>query len=504
MKSKISTSLLTITVVSFLLMAAQLPDREISKKQQPPNILLILVDDLKPALGVYGDKLAKTPHMNQLASRGIRFNKAYSNQAVCAPSRYNLMMGSRSTSTGIYGFGKNFRDSFPNTITLPQFFMQQGYHTESMGKVFHIGHNTYNDEASWSVPHHKDLVIEYIDPPSKKDGFTREEALFSNQKAAGLPRGPAWESPDVEDAAYADGRTANRAVKRLNELKNQSDKPFFLAVGFARPHLPFSVPKKYWDLYNPDSLPISPFQQAPKGAPSYAIKRDTEISQYRPIPHSSETDLFPDSLQRKLIHGYYAGVSYVDAQIGKVLAALQQNGLDKNTIVVLWGDHGYHLGEFGIWTKHVNFEAANKIPLIMAGPGISSKGIVTDQLTETVDIYPTLVEMAGFKHTGITAQPFDGISMVPVIRNPMARVRNHAYHCFPRGGRLGRAIRTDRYRMVEWKKIGASAETAEYELYDYQNGETETKNIASENPAVLNQLKKILAQHPEAVNSPAG
>lgn len=465
--------------------------------QNRPNILLILVDDLKPALGAYGDKHAITPYIDRFASKGLRFDLAYANQAVCAPSRYNLMLGSRSSSSGIYGFGQDFRDHYPDAVTLPQFFKQHGYHTESMGKVFHIGHNTYNDEASWSVPHHKDLVIEYVDPASKKDGFTREEALFSNQSARGLPRGPAWESPDVEDGAYADGRVANRAVERLRLLKENHSGPFFLAVGFARPHLPFSVPKRYWELYNPETLPLPTYEKAPEGAPSYAVKRDTEIDQYVPIPPSSEVDPFPTDLKRKLIHGYYAGVSYVDTQIGKVLAALEELKLDENTIVVLWGDHGYHLGEMGIWTKHVNYELANRIPLLIAAPGVTRPGTATSQPAETVDIYTTLVELAGFARPEV-AQPLDGESLVRVLTDPQARVRDHAYHCFPRGGRLGRAIRTDRYRLVEWKKIGAPADSAEYELYDYREGLVETKNIAAENPAILAEMKRLLAFHPEA------
>lgn len=471
-------------------------------KENRPNILLILIDDLKPALGVYGDTTAITPSMDGLAAKGTRFDMAYANQAVCAPSRFNLMLGSRSSSSGIYGFGQNFRDYYPNAMTLPQFFKGQGYHTESMGKVFHIGHGTYNDELSWSVPHHKDLVIEYVDPASKPEGFTREEALFSNQSAKGLPRGVAWESPEVADDAYADGRTAARAVKRLKELSEskQGDEPFFLAVGFARPHLPFSVPKKYWDLYQRENLPLPTYEKAPEGAPPYAVKRDTEIDQYKPVRPSSEQDPFPLELKQQLIHGYYAGVSYVDAQIGKVLQALEESGLDENTIVVLWGDHGYHLGEMGIWTKHVNYELANKIPLLVVAPGISQPGAVTSQLAETVDIYPTLLELAGFSPPTLE-QPFDGTSLVPVLREPQKQIRDHAYHCFPRGGRLGRAIRTDRYRLVEWKKIGEPVESAEYELYDYQNSAVEMKNIAKDNPSVLGKMKKILASHPEAVPS---
>lgn len=465
------------------------------QSQKPPNVLLILIDDLRPALGTYGDATALTPHIDRFAANGMRFDMAYSNQAVCAPSRFNLLLGSRSSSSGIYGFGQNFRDYYPDAVTLPQYFKQQGYHAESMGKVFHIGHNTYADEASWSVPHHKDLVIEYVDPESKKNGFTREEALFSNQLAQGLPRGLAWESPDVDDDAYADGRVAQRAVERLRDLKSKPDQPFFLAVGFARPHLPFSVPKKYWDLYDEDRLPLPQRTVRPEGAPPYAVKYGTEIDQYIPIPEKVTEEPFTDSLTRRLIHGYYASVSYVDAQIGKVLEELAASGLDENTIVVLWGDHGYMLGEMGMWTKHVNYELANRIPLIISAPGVTQPGTHTAQLAETVDIYPTLVELAGLP-TPQLSQPFDGLSMVPVLQDPEARIRDHAYHCFPRGGRLGRAIRTDRYRLVEWQKIGDTTETPQYELYDYQNGPMEVKNIAEEQPEVRKTLQAILAKHP--------
>lgn len=467
-----------------------------------PNIVLILIDDLRPAIGAYGDSVAITPNMDKLAAKGLLFEQAYSNQAVCGPSRYNLLLGSRSTSSGIYNFGSDFRDAYPNAVTLPQYFKQHGYHVESMGKVFHIGHNTYNDTASWSVPHHKDLVIEYVDPHSKKDGFTREEALFSNKEwdyARSLPKGIAWESPDVADDAYADGRIAKRAVERLRDLKSRPDIPFFLAVGFARPHLPFSVPKRYWDLYDEEALPLPQRTTRPEGAPSYAVKYGDEIDQYIPVPAPVTEEPFPDPLTRKLIHGYYAGVSYVDVQIGVVLDELAALGLDDNTIVVLWGDHGYMLGEMGMWTKHVNYELANHIPLIIAAPGVSQIGSRTAQLAETVDVYPTLAELAGLPAPQV-AQPLDGLSLVPVLKSPETHIRDHAYHSFPRGGRLGRAIRTDRYRLVEWRQISDPAGEAEYELYDYNEGLLEVKNIANEQPDVRAKLQAILARHPAPVS----
>lgn len=472
--------------------------REVRK----PNVLLILVDDLKPAIGSYGDKVAMTPEIDRLAARGMRFDAAYCNQAVCASSRFNLLLGSRSTSTGIYDFGRNFRDFYPNAVTLPQHFKNNGYHTESMGKVYHIGHNTYNDEDSWSVPHHEELLIEYVIPESTGGKLTREEALFKNETwdvARSLSRGAAWENSKVEDEAYADGRIANRAIERLGVLKD-TEKAFFLAVGFARPHLPFSAPRKYWDLYDPDTLPMPDREKNPEGAPGYAVKRDGEIVQYEPVPHSSKNDPFPEELTRKLIHGYYASTSYVDAQIGKVLKGLADLGLDDNTIVVLWGDHGFHLGELGIWTKHVNYELANRIPLLFRVPGVTEAGSATRQLAESVDIYPTLVELVGLPNPE-TPQPIDGVSLVSVLKDPDARVRDHAYHCFGRGGRMGRAIRTEQYRMVEWKRIGEAPETADIELYDYSEESIERRNIANENPEIVARLRQILNRYPEA--SPA-
>jgi iduronate 2-sulfatase len=459
-----------------------------------PNVLLILVDDLKPALGAYGDKHAITPHMDKLANRGMRFDMAYCNIAVCAPSRFNLMTGSRSTSLGIYGFGSDFRRPFPDAVTLPQHFARHGYSTQALGKVFHIGHGCHDDKPSWTVPHFKDLVIEYRDPANTGGPKTREEALFSNESAAGLPRGAAWESPDVADDAYADGRVAAETIKRLRNEASDPAKPFFIAAGFARPHLPFSTPKKYWDMYDPAKLPMPDYEKAPEGAPQEAQKRGGEISQYKPLPEGP-VDITQDKLKRKLIHGYYASTSYVDAQIGRVLDVLDETGLAKNTIVVLWGDHGFHLGELGIWTKHVNYELANRIPLIVAGPGVAKPGTSTRQIAETVDIYPTLSELAGLpKPSG--PQPIDGVSLAPVLEDPAVRVDDHAYHCY-RINRLGRAIRTDRYRLVVWNRLDRPESEAAVELYDYQDGPVERRNIAGERPEIVRELKAVLDRHPK-------
>jgi iduronate 2-sulfatase len=464
-----------------------------------PNVLLILVDDLKPALGCYGDAAAITPNIDRLAARGTRFDLAYCNQAVCAPSRFTLMLGSRSSSTGLYGLSSDLRKTLPDAVTLPQHFARQGWHTESLGKVFHIGHGNFGDPQSFSVPHFKDKVIEYLDPASTAGGqLTREEALFTNQmlgQIRTLPRGAAWESPEVPDEAYADGRVAAETIRRLQKARA----PFFIAVGFARPHLPFSAPKKYWDLHDPAKLPMPTTAQPPEGAPTIAGKRGGEIAAYAPVPEQEDAAFSP-ALTRRLIHGYYASTSYVDAQIGKVLAELDRLDLAKDTIIVLWGDHGFHLGDHGIWTKHTNYEQANRIPLLIVAPGVTPPGSRTHQLAESVDLFPTLAELAGLPAPS-GPQPIDGRSLVPVLKDPQARVRDHAYHCFPKE-RMGRAIRTERHRLVEWKVPGASPETAELELYDYETDPLETRNLAAAQPETVRRLREILARHPEAVSNP--
>lgn len=471
---------------------------------QRPNILLIMIDDLKPTLRSFGDRTAISPNIDRLAARGTRFEHAYANQAVCAPSRINLMTGRRSTSTGIYNFGMDLRDYIPNAVTLPQLFRQAGYAAESIGKVFHVGHGSHDDAASWSAPPVHDRVIEYLVPESTGGKPTREEALFNEVPvegdvwtyAATLGRGAAWESPDVPDDAYADGRTAKRASDRLRGFK-ASNQPFFLAVGFVRPHLPFSVPKRYWDMYDPAKLPMPGFERMPQGAPAFAGKMGGEIAAYAPVPTGQVPGQdFPEPLKRKLIHGYYAGVSYVDAQIGKLLDTLTREGLAKNTIVVLWGDHGWHLGDHGIWTKHTNFEQAVRQPLIIAGPGTGKGGQAAAQLAETVDVFPTLVSLAGVTRPA-TMQPIDGTDLTPVLRTPSLQVRPYAYHAFNRPGRIGQAIRTARYRLVRWTQETTGERI--YELYDLKTDPGETRNIAAADPGTRARLDAYLDAQPRPV-----
>ena len=460
-----------------------------------PNVLLICVDDLKPALGCYGDPLAKSPNIDELAARGMRLENAYCNQAVCAPSRNSLLTGLRPQTLGIYDLPTNFRKAAPDAVTLPQHFKANGYRTEGLGKIFHVGHGNYEDPKSWSVPHWHTKVVGYALPESRAaEGLTREEARFENVvdgRATKLPKGAAYEAADVADDAYADGQIADEAVRRLKSAAKTPDEPFFLAVGFVKPHLPFCAPKKYWDLYDPAEIKLAERRTPPDGAPAYAPTTWGELRQYKGVADEGPV---PDEQQRTLIHGYYAAMSYMDAQVGRVLAALDKTGLAKNTIIVFWGDHGWHLGDHGMWCKHSNYEQAARIPLLVVAPGAMTAESESAALVESVDVYPTLCELAGLE----TPTDLDGESFASSLRDPSAKGEAVAFHVFPRGERLGRAMRTARYRLVEWKKPGAPAETAELELYDYQADPEETKNLASEQPEVVAELRAMLDRQPEA------
>lgn len=497
---------LALALIAALLAALAAPQaaRQAPAKK-PPNVLLILVDDLKPAAGAYGDRLARTPNIDRLAARGLTFDRAFTNQAVCAPSRNALLTGVRPTSSGIYDLGTNFRVANPDAVTLPQLFRQHGYRVEGLGKIFHVGHGNQEDPASWSVPHYPTAVVAYALPESRApEGLTREEALFSNAgtfaEARRLPRGAAVESADVDDDAYPDGQMAREAIERLRRAKTNPGTPFFLALGFVKPHLPFCAPKRYWDLYDPAAFELAPVRALPDGAPPYAGQNSGELRQYRGVP---EDGAIPEDLQRTLIHGYYAATSYADAQIGRVLDELDRLGLAGDTIVVLWGDHGWHLGDHGMWCKHTNYEQAARIPLIVAAPGMKARGERAAALVESVDVYPTLAGLAGLSISKVP-QRLDGRSFAPLLDDPAAPGEGAAFHAYPRtvksrgGALIGRAVRTARHRLVEWKAPGAPASSAEIELYDLIADPHETRNLAGAQPAVVEQLRRRLAEQGEA------
>src|SRR6185369_6232380 len=290
-----------------------------------------------------------------------------------------------------------------------------------------------------------------------------------------------------------DGQIADEAIRRLRAAKDKPSEPFFLAVGFLKPHLPFCAPKKYWDMYRRDEFQVPALRTPPEGAPRYAPSTWGELRQYSDIPN---TGPLSDEQARTMIHGYHAAVSYVDAQLGRVLDELDRLGLAANTIIVLWGDHGWHLGDHGMWSKHSNYEEATHIPLLIVAPGVTKPGTRTRALAETVDLYPTLCALAGLPEPELP-QKLEGRSLVPVLKRPSRAGKEAIFHVFPRSRRgdgeiLGRAVRTERYRLVEWKKSGAASETADLELYDYKTDPLETKNLAPGQPKVVSKLRALL------------
>ena len=446
-----------------------------------PNVLFVCVDDLKPILGCYDAPIIRSPHVDRLASRGVRFINAFTNQAVCAPSRNSLLTGKRSTSIGIYDLGTHFRLAVPDAVTVPQLFKQNGWRSEAMGKILHVGHGNHEDPESWSVPHWA----------AKRAGY----ALDANKGKDG--RGAPVECADVPDSTYNDGRIADEAITRLRAAKGRPDQPFFIAVGFLKPHLPFVAPKKYWDLYQRGQFKLPDRATPPDGAPEFAPTDSGELRQYTDIP---ATGPLTSEKALELIHGYHAAVSYMDAQFGRVLDELDRLDLAKNTIIVFWGDHGWHLGDHGLWCKHTNYEQAARIPLIIAAPGVAKAGARTMAMAESVDIYPTLCELAGIR----TPAGLDGMSLVPALRDPEGgKTKEAVFHAYPRspkgmGEIIGRAVRTGRYRLVEWKKPGAPPENAVLELYDYESDPGETTNLAPGQPEVVTKLRAMLANQPEA------
>lgn len=449
------------------------------------NVLFIAVDDLKPAVGCAGDPHAKTPCIDRLAARGTLFERAYCMQAVCAPSRNAVLTGLRPEVLRIYDLGTNFRRRVPAVKTLPQWFREHGHSSHGIGKIFHVGHGNHEDPASWSVPHVQERSIEYLDPESA-EGQTREAALFANETGdvRRLPKGAAWERADVPDDAYADGRIATLAIERLRGFADRQE-PFFLAVGFLRPHLPFSVPDRYWALHDPATLPPPEPTAPPRDAPAFAPQFGGELRNYRGIP--AEGDL-PEPLQRTLVHGYYAATSYVDAQIGRVIDAVDRFGLAADTVIVLWGDHGWHLGDHGMWCKHTNYEQATRAPLIVVAPSRGG-GQRAAAIVEFVDIYPTLCDLAGLPRP----PHLQGTSLVPLLDEPAREGRGVAFQVYPRstpeyGPLLGHAVRTDRWRYVEWRRQGG--EVVARELYDMQDDPREETNLAA-----LPERANVVAEH---------
>jgi len=458
------------------------------------NILFIAVDDLRPQLACYGAAHMKTPNIDRLAGQGLLFENAYCQQAVCAPSRNSIMTGLRPDALQIYDLSTFFRTNVPDVITLPQQFKNNGYVTESVGKIYHTGHGNQNDTLSWSV-----APWNYKEKLHALKGVSRGDTvgLESSQPKIGKALLPYYKS-DVSEENLFDGAIAQIATERIHALKGQ-DKPFFLAVGFILPHLPFVAPAKYWDLYSPNDIVI-PEKNEPEGMyPSAFVRWSGELGKYQGIGQYKEQGYVPDEVARNLIHAYYASVSMMDAQVGKLLDVLEKSGLSENTIVVLWGDHGWKLGEYGMWSKHSNAELDARSPLIISDPD-HPKGHKAVSVVELLDIYPTLCELAGLEKP----DHLQGKSLVPVFKDPTTKVKEVAMSQYPRGKTLdadntkraimGYSITDGRYRFTRWQSYKNPDKVIDRELYDHTTNRVATKNLAGskEYAKEVKRMEKLL------------
>ena len=437
-------------------------EKDIARKTRP-NVLFIAVDDLRPQLGCYGHKQMISPNIDRLAADGVTFLRSYCQVPVCGASRASLLTGTRPTPDRFLGYDTWAQKDLPGALSVANHFRNNGYHTISNGKVFH---------------HRTDCPDSWSEEPWRPKGAWQNYVLAESRKLAKQnPRGsgPPFESADVPDNAYFDGMIADKGISDLARLKRM-EKPFFLALGFLKPHLPFNAPKRYWDMYKREDIDLADNPFRPKGAPDAALHNWGELRAYHGVP---KTGPLSDEAARTLIHGYYACVSCTDAQIGRVLAELDRLGLRDNTVVVLWGDHGWNLGEHGLWCKHCNFETSLHSPLLVRGPGIKA-GARTNALTEYLDIYPSLCELCDLP----LPAHLEGKSFVPLLKNPNLSWKKAVFSRYFNGD----SVKTDRYRYTEWRKKDST--TYARMLYDHQTDPYENVNI-SESPQNAELVKKL-------------
>jgi iduronate 2-sulfatase len=508
-----------------------------------PNVLFIAIDDLRPELGCYGSPIAKSPVLDALAADGLRFNRAYCQQAICSPSRASLMTGARPDTIRVVENTAYFRELNPDIVTLPQHFIANGYEAVYCGKIYHA--RMTDNEHSWSrKPSFNRCPVKrrwlpgsYALPENQKLWAANKEKMltkYGKEGSGGLIHGPAYESADVPDHAYGDGYNTRVAIATLKyHLETKPKQPLFLALGFTKPHLDFIAPKKYWDLYDPKAIQLAMQTKGPKGGAATGLHASFELRTRHGIPKKGP--IGPE-LAKTLLHGYYACVSYVDAQIGLMLEALNEAGIRENTVIVVWGDHGWHLGDMGIWGKATNYEIATRVPLIIWTPDMKVRGKPTNGLVELVDMYPTLCELAGLPRP----KHLEGHSFAPLLDNPGQSWKKAAFSQFPNpalrewaanplseGMRktffgplieqveegiinqqgdswdrdlfenhlMGYTMRTNRYRLVSWQDHrDMKAEPLFIELYDHQTDPQETVNVAVNHPrkvqALLKQLKE--------------
>ncbi len=474
-----------ILLIAFALVCAPL-FRAVAESPARPNVLFIAIDDVRVNLGCYGDTAAITPNLDKLAARGTVFLRAYCQEAVCNPSRQSLLSGRRPDSIHIWDLNKLFRQTAPEMVPLPEYFKINGYFAQSFGKIYH-GTEGMNDPQSWRVP-------EQFEAVPKRDDYQSAQ----NRQAGPSQKAAAVEFVDAPDDAYPDGKVAAAAMAALKGFAtNTLQQPFFLAVGFRKPHLPFTAPKKYWDMHDPARIPPVARTEAPTGAPAMALHDSVELRGYTDVSTAPKLDA---EQVARLRRGYYAATTFADAQVGRVLASLEVTGFASNTIVILWGDNGFHLGEHGLWTKTTDYEADTRVPLIVAAPDERPRGVRTAALVELLDIYPTLVELCGLP----TSAKLEGRSFAANFGNADKPGRTVALSQFPRpwaSGRnfkpefMGYAARSATHRYVEWRKINDGAVVAR-ELYAYQGDQLfESENLA-DRPDEAGRIRELAAQLP--------
>ena len=434
-------------------------------KQKQPNILFIAVDDLRTELNCYGKTHVISPNIDRLAQEGFVAERAFCNVPVCGASRASLLTGARPTRDRFVTYYTWAEKDYPHCITLPKFFKDRGYYAISNGKVFH---------------HQTDYKNHWSEEPWRPQGGWRDYILDENKEhnMNGDGRPAAYEIADVADNEYFDGQIADKTINDLRELKRKKN-PFFLAVGFRKPHLPFNAPLKYWNFYDRNKLPMADNNFRPQNAPDAAMHNWGELRAYRDIPLTGPVS---EEMAKTLVHGYNACVSYTDAQIGKLLDELENLDLNNNTIIVLWGDHGWNLQEHTLWCKHCNFETSLQAPLIVKAPG--HKPVRSSGLIEFIDIYPTLCELSGYKVPGHCA----GKSFYPLIANPDKEWKEAIFSRY----HDGQSVRTERYLYTEWKDDNGKKYARM--LYDHKNDPDENINIAElpENKELVEKLSFLL------------
>ncbi|MEM9160359.1 MAG: sulfatase [Verrucomicrobiota bacterium] len=448
-----------------------------------PHVLFISIDDLRPDLASFGNAEVVSPNIDRLAEEGVAFRRAYCQQSLCGPSRLSVMTGVYPDGLGIWGMSGGYKIEWRETrsefTSLPEEFRKNGYKAVGLGKIYDsrlgldLKHSWDRYDAAWKASY---AASDSSDAEKAKNAFKISDKHTGRPKAR-----PAVQSEDVPDDAYSDGYMTNLAIETI--ASHDFSEPLFLAVGYQKPHLPFVAPQKYWDLYDREALTLAQQRGQPKGFSKYMFSWYKEVESYDvPVP-------MPVEFERELLHGYYACVSYVDAQIGRIVEALKEKGIYDQTMIVVWGDHGFKLGEFGEWAKHTNLEVDARVPFLIRAPGMKGNGKSSDSLVELVDLFPTLCDLAGI---GIP-EHVEGKSLVPILRNPKKELRDFALTQYPLvQGTMSYSIRTDEWRYFETRH-DVTGEFILGELYRLNEGLFEERNVLDRYPEVARRLSDKLS-----------